>query len=192
MSSAPLRPATSAAAEAHSSGESILPSLRLALRSLESADASGDGDGWNRALTEVAHCYQAAGDPAQAEWHLRQGLRRARTLGQCETTLELLCEMASAALAVSIRHARLGESHLAHVARERVRDYSFEAIRLLAGIGSHTLQAAALLRLSDLLERCGDTDDAHALHTRALRLLQRESALPVCGATQATASRLDA
>jgi len=160
-----------AATEPALSSDSTPPSLRLALRSLESADASGDSDGWNRALAEVAHCYQAAGDPAQAEWHLRQGLRRARTLGQREMGLEVLCEMASAALAVAIRHEHLGETHLAHVARERVRDYSFEAVRLLGSTGTNALHAAVLMRLGDLLERCGDADDAQAMHERALRLL---------------------
>jgi len=181
----------SASAEPATTGESMPPSLRLALRSLESADASGDRDGWNRALAEVAHCYQAVGDPERAEWHLRQGLRRARTLGQSETSLEVLCEMASAALAVAVRQEHLGEVHLAHVARERVRDYSFEAIRLLGTTGTHALQAAVLIRLGDLLERCGDTDDAQALHARALRLLRREA--PLAGAAvQATANRFDA
>jgi hypothetical protein len=162
-----------AATEPAPSGDSIPASLRLALRSLESADAAGDSDGWSRALAQVAHCYQAAGDPAQAEWHLRQGLRRARTLGQNEASLEVLCEMASTALAVAVRHENLGESHLAHVARERVRDYSFEAVRLLGTTGTHALQAAVLMHLGDLLERCGDADDAQAMHGRALRLLQR-------------------
>lgn len=181
---------SAASAEPALTGESAPPSLRLALRSLESADVSGDGDGWNRALAEVAHCYQAAGDPAQAEWHLRQGLRRARTLGQSDTSLEVLCEMASAALAVATRHEALGEARLAHVARDRVRDYSFEALRLLGSTGSHTLQAAVLMRLGDLLELCGDADDAQGLHARALRLLQREAPAPA--AVQATTSRLDA
>jgi len=179
-----------AVAEPASTGDAIPPSLRLALRSLESADASGDGDGWNRALAEVAHCYLAVGDPARAEWHLRQGLRRARTLGQTATSLEVLCEMASAALAVAVRHEHLGEARLAHVARERVRDYSFEAVRLLGSTGTHALQAAVLMRLGDLLELCGDNDDAQALHARALRLLQREA--PAAAAGQATASRSDA
>ena len=98
--------------------------------------------------------------------------------------------MAGAALAVAVRHASLGELHSAHVARERVRDYSFEAVRLLGSTSSHSLQAAVLMRLSDLLERCGDADDAQALHTRALRLLQREASPPSDTSAQATASRL--
>jgi hypothetical protein len=79
--------------------------------------------------------------------------------------------MASAALAVAIRHDATGESRLAHRARERLRDYSFEAARLVAEAAAPALQAAVLMRLSDLLYLCGDTEDARALQQRARRLL---------------------
>ena len=149
----------------------ISPSLRHALRMLESADAAGDGEAWSRAVSQVAWCYQAAGDPERAEWHLRQGLQRARALGRPQACLDALCDMASAALGAAIRHEATGESRLAHRARERLRDYSFEAARLVADIAAPALQAAVLMRLSDLLYLCGDTEDARALQQRAQRLL---------------------
>lgn len=153
------------------------PTLRRALRTLESADAAGDGEAWNRAVAQVAWCYQAAGDPEQAEWHLRQGLRRARALGQHDGALLALCDMASAALAAAVQHDVASEPERARRARDRLRDYCFEAAQLAVEVGTPALQAAVLMRLADLLYLCGDREDARSLQQRAQRLLHDETAV---------------
>jgi hypothetical protein len=157
------------------------PTLRRALRRLESADAAGDGEAWTRAVAQVAWCYQAAGDPERAEWHLRQGLRRARKLGRPAACLDALCDMSSAALAAAVQHDVAGEADLARRARDRLRDYCFEAARLAMEAGAPPLQAAVLMRLADLLYLCGDRDDARALQQRAQQLLHDDIGATAAG-----------
>jgi hypothetical protein len=91
---------------------------------------------------KVADSYQALGDPERAEWHLQQGLRRARLQGRADVGLQALFDMASAALAAAVRHDDHGDLRLAHRARDRVRDYSFEAVRVVADVGALPAQAA--------------------------------------------------
>ena len=54
--------------------------------------------------------------------------------------------------------------------RERARDHVFEAQRLAHQVSDARWEVTVLLRLSDVLDRFGDRDDATQLQVRALQL----------------------
>ncbi len=70
----------------------------------------------------------------------------------------------------ALRWARVsGSSDLA--ACERMRDHAFEAATLAHRVADGHWEAKVLMRVGEVLERCGDRDDAVLLQTRALRLM---------------------
>jgi tetratricopeptide (TPR) repeat protein len=152
----------------------LSPSARDALRraasALDAAEAAGHPYLMSQALAQVARCYRDVGALAGAETGFELALRWARVAGSADPCTELLCELGETA-------AALGESlhgddpAAARAALERARDHAFEASRLAGRVADPHWEPTVLLRLSDLLHRCGDHDDACLLQTRALRLL---------------------
>jgi hypothetical protein len=66
-----------------------------------------------------------------------------------------------------------GRGNLA--AMERARDHAFEAAALARQASDAHWEVKVLLRVSDVLDRCGDHDDAISLQTRALTLMSHEA-----------------
>jgi hypothetical protein len=123
-----------------------------------------------QALTRVARCYRAAGALGPAESGLELALRWARLTGSADLCVDLLAELAETA--TSLAGALAGEdAAAARAALERARDHVFEASTRVPALSDPACQPQSLLRLSDVLDRCGDRDDARELQTRALRLL---------------------
>lgn len=158
-----------------------------AIASLDSIDRQASPAVWCQMLTHVGRCLRGVGATAHAEWYLQQGLRWARTFDGVDLVIDLLCELAELA-AQQARQEETGEDghRRAHSARERARDRCFEA----SGLASHAADAqrevAVLLRVSDVLEGCGDHDDAIALQCRALdRISQDPGAAPQAAAPRA-------
>ena len=58
-------------------------------------------------------------------------------------------------------------------ARDLARDMAFEAARVATHASDAHWEIKVLLRASDVLDRCGDHDDAITLQTRAMELMVR-------------------
>lgn len=64
------------------------------------------------------------------------------------------------------------------MARERARSAAFEALQLAAHVADSRWEITVLLRICDVLDRCGDRDDAIGLQARALRLMAGDPTMP--------------
>jgi hypothetical protein len=122
------------------------------------------------ALAQMARCYRGLQALGPAEWYLEQSFRWAGALGGVDQGLEVLCQMAevSCALAEQLRHS---DAAAAQAALERTRDRAFEASGMAAHVADPDWEITVLLRISDVLDRCGDHEDAVALQSRAMHLI---------------------
>jgi hypothetical protein len=147
--------------------------LRRAVACLDEAEARAQPFEMSQALARVAGCYRDLHALASAEAALAAALRWARLSGSMDQVVDLLCELAETSLrrpgaTLADRHA---EREAARAARERARDHAFEASRLASSVADPRWEVSVLLRVSEVLEQCGDHDDAALLQTRAWRLL---------------------
>jgi hypothetical protein len=126
-----------------------------------------------QAFALVGRSYRSLGEHAAAEWYLQRGLCWARTLGGVDASVELLCELSDVAASLSAQRA--DEPRRAHASREQARDHGFEAARLARQCADPQWEVTVLLRISDVLDRCGDHDDAIALQFRALQLISGDA-----------------
>jgi tetratricopeptide (TPR) repeat protein len=142
--------------------------LRRAAAGLDRAEQRGLPIEMVAALMAMARAYGALKAHAAAEDMLRQALRWARGSGSSDLLVEVLCELGETACAVA---DDCGEVDLAavHAARERARDVVFEVSSLVRQVADPHWEAKALLRASDVLNRCGDHEDAAWLQGRALQ-----------------------
>jgi tetratricopeptide (TPR) repeat protein len=150
--------------------ESSREVLRLAAAALDAAEAGGQPHAVSRALTQMAACYRALRATASAETCYEAALRWARSAGSTDQVVDLLCALCETAvdLAGEQEGQRRGSGR---AARERARDHAFEATTLAGKVADPGWEATVLLRISDVLDRCGDHDDAAQLQVRALRLM---------------------
>lgn len=146
--------------------------LDEALRGLERVEQVGTAPARVRALADVAHAYGELGAHAMAERYLRQGLGVARTEGLARETVDLLCLLAETSAALASADTTI-DPHERHSARERARDQSYEATLMAARCGDPSWEVDVLMRVAEILDRCGDHDDAVALHARALDLVMQ-------------------
>jgi hypothetical protein len=141
--------------------------LTLALARLDEAELGAQPHAMAQAHTQLGRCYRDLGEIDVAAHCLRQGLRWAVMLG-ADMQLELHCELAETVLDAS--DDADDEQH-ARALREQARDHCFEASRLCRHSADPQWEVTVLLRVSDVLDRCGDHDDAIALQCRALQLI---------------------
>lgn len=162
--------------------------LASALDTLDAAERQSHPVIMSLALAKVGHCCSDAGALAQAEWYLERALRWAMTLGSADGGIDLICDLAE--LAVRRADEAAGtDAAQAHVLREQARDRCFEAAGLASRAADPHWEVHVLLRVSEVLDRCGDHDDAISLQCRALHLLVSDE-IPVLdteapGASQA-------
>ncbi|MBN8508498.1 MAG: hypothetical protein J0L57_07795 [Burkholderiales bacterium] len=156
-------------------GAAMLPGIaRTALR--EAAQALDVAERYQHplemclALAQVARCYRALQAHEAAESYLGQALRWSRTLGAADQAVEILCLLTEAGCALA-EQSGSADSRRAHAALERTRDRAFEAAGLAARVADPDWEIKVLLRISDVLDRCGDHDDAVELQSRAMRLM---------------------
>lgn len=143
-----------------------------ALRGLELAESNGSASTRVAALTAVAQAYAEMGAFSMAEWYLHQALSAAREGNAARAIVDILCRLAEAGVAAS--HADpLADAREHHTTRERARDRAYEATLIAARAADRQWEIDVLMRVSDILDRCGDHDDAVALHGRALELVTR-------------------
>lgn len=125
-----------------------------------------------QALTEVARALSTLHAYGQAESHLAQALRWAVVMGSADNCADLHCalaEVATLAAELAVAHNELPAA--VHHWQDRARDHAFEAAGLAAHVTDPHWEVKLLLRASDVLDRCGDHDDAVLLQQRALVLM---------------------
>ena len=158
--------------------EATRESLRQAAAALDTAEARGDAYGLSQALAQMARCHAAVQAYASAETYLDAALRWGRSAGSIDAVVDLLCELCDTAERLShemdVRAADSG-----HAARERARDHAFEAATLAARVADPDWEIKVLLRISEVLDRCGDRDDAVNMQARAMRLMSGPAAEPL-------------
>ncbi len=144
--------------------------LREAAAALDAAEQRGRPCEMSQALQALARGHLALQATAAAETYLEQALRWARPAGSHDAVVDLLCELSETAqrLAAELDEAQPGHGH---AARERARDHAFEAATLAGHVADRNWEVKVLLRVSDVLDCCGDRDDAVQLQVRALRLM---------------------
>lgn len=148
--------------------------LRAAMRLLSEAEVSEGSlhaPAMCQAHTETARALAGLHAYSPAESHLAQALGWAHRMGGLDLRADLHCAWAE----VATNDADLAEAQDApersRAARDRARDHAFESARLAGMVTDPNWEIRVLLRASDVLERCGDHDDAVLLQQRALDLL---------------------
>ena len=122
------------------------------------------------ALTQMARCLRALQAPVPAESYLERALSWARLLGAADAAVDILCLLAETGCAIAELRAAEGQAQR-HAVLERTRDRAFEAVALAAHVADAQWEVTVLLRISDVLDRCGDHDDAVQLQSRAMCLM---------------------
>ncbi|KAB2877160.1 MAG: hypothetical protein IT503_16320 [Burkholderiaceae bacterium] len=149
--------------------------LELAVRRLDEAEREHQPAAMCDALCGIARCYAALSAYPQAMDFMRQALRWSYALGGVDQRVELLCELAELAC-LAAEHVNLesddGERQACN-ARDLARDMAFEAAKVATHAADPHWEIKVLLRASDVLDRCGDHDDAVTLQTRAMTLMVR-------------------
>ena len=149
--------------------------LRLAMRQLSEAEARNDHGmpaALCHALTEAARALAGLHAYSPAESYLAQALRWAAVMGSPDLRADLQCALAEVATnAADLAQLRGALGPDGRRARDRARDHAFEAARLAGQATDPHWEVKLLMRASDVLDRCGDHDDAVLLQQRALVLL---------------------
>jgi hypothetical protein len=147
--------------------------LDRATRALDEAEQRSRPAEISQALAQIARGHRALGLLAASEWYLNRALRWARTLGGVDASVDLLCDLAEVAESIAAEVAP-ADDRCAHAARDRARDHGFEATRLARQCADPSWEVTVLMRVSDVLDRCGDHHDAIELHRRAMTLITRD------------------
>ncbi len=144
--------------------------LRVAALCLDEAERRHQPYAMSQALVAVARAYLQLQALASAETCFEQALRWARCAASTDHVVDVLCELCECAS--TLADAQDSAAHgTGHAARERARDHVFEASTLAGRVAEAGWEFKVLLRISDVLDRCGDRDDAVLLQTRAMRLM---------------------
>lgn len=159
--------------------------LRRASASLDLAELTGSPFAMSQALAEVGRCHRELQADASAEAYFESAVRWARSMGSTDHLIDLLCELADASVRVALAQDLQsmlppqlqppgepdGRTTGGHAARERARDHAFEVSQWVGRLSDPTCEARVLLRVCDVLERCGDHADAMQMQLRALNLI---------------------
>lgn len=147
--------------------------LRQAAAALNAAQSRCRPFEVSQALRTLARCYAAVDELPSTEASLQSALRWAAVVGSIDLTVDLLCELCETAARAAEQLAvdRPLDRGRARAARERARDHAFEAAALAGRVADPAWEVKVLLRISDVLDRCGERDEAMLLQTRALGLM---------------------
>jgi hypothetical protein len=165
--------------------------LRTAIAALDAAERACEPLALSHAYAALARWHAALPAPACAQAHFEAAWRWSRVAAAHDHTVDLLCALAEAdvdlADMLDAEHPDRGQA-----ARERARDRVFEAVELAPRVSDAHWERCVLLRLSDVLARCGDHADAVWLQGRAFGLVAEahpgetgnSTLLPPTGRTQ--------
>ena len=177
---APAHPVASSTEGLRADGAALVDgpardALRLAMRQLSEAEARNDAGrpaALCHALTEAARAFAGLQAYSPAESYLAQALRWAGVMGGPDLQADLQCALAEVATnAADLAQQRGQPGSGGQRVRDRARDHAFEAARLAGRTTDPHWEVKLLLRASDVLDRCGDHDDAVLMQRRALRLM---------------------
>lgn len=149
-------------------------SLRLAVRLLDMARTRNRPAELAQAHAQVGRCYKALAAWPTAQSYLEQGVRWAYVSSALDLAVDLTCDLAEVACCAAESQESC-DSLAAHHMQEAARDHAFEAARLAGQSSDPHWEVKVLLRVSDVLDRCGDHDDAISLQTRALTLISHDA-----------------
>jgi hypothetical protein len=158
--------------------------LRQAMQRLSQAECLGgnaQAAAMCQALAEAAKALAKLHAYGPAESYLAQALRWAAVMGGHDLPADLWCALAEVATDAAALAQAEGQRARSRAARERARDHAFEAARLAALTTDPNWEIRVLLRASDVLDRCGDHDDAVQLQQRALVLMGMGHAAAAAG-----------
>lgn len=144
--------------------------LQQALAALGMAKPTGRPFAISTAYAQVARAYRSLTALESSEVCWDAALYWGRCIGSTDHVVDLLCEgcETAASRAEQQEAERAGSGH---EARERARQQAFEASALSNQVADGDWEVKVLLRVSDVLDRCGNPDAAALLQTRALRLM---------------------
>lgn len=172
MKSAPRQPISPDQAEPGLPEGQARQALALALRTLDMAQTRERPADMSTALALVARSLKALGAFPAAEGYLLQARRWATLLPGLDAMIDLECELAEVTCARAETALAAGEERASlRSARERARAHAFEAATLAAHSSDGQWEVKVLLRISEVLDRCGDHDDAATLQNRAISLM---------------------
>ncbi|HRH87554.1 MAG TPA: hypothetical protein PLO41_11950 [Rubrivivax sp.] len=144
--------------------------LREAAAALDLAERYKQPLEMSLALAQMARCYRALQALGPAETCLERALGWARMIGAMDQAVEILCLLAETCCAAAELDGG-DDPGLSQAALERTRDWVFEAAVLAGRVSDPQWEIKVLLRISDVLDRCGDHDDAVQLQSRAMQLM---------------------
>ncbi len=143
---------------------------------LDIAEISGQPFAMCEALAQMGRCYRGLGVHDAAQAAFAQALRWSHVTGSADMAADLLCDLAEVAADQADAAEEADDPALRRAARERARDHAFAAAQAAASATDTDWEAHALMRVSSVLERCGDRSDALSLQQRARRLTKGEAA----------------
>ncbi len=146
--------------------------LQLAMRVLNLAEVYAKPHDMSQAHAQVARCLKAMDDHASAESFLGKALGWSALIPGVDAKVDLLCELAEVTVSLAELLPPSGEARAA--ALDRCRDHAHEATRLASHTTDPKWEVTVLLRISDVLGRCGDHDEAKQVQDRAFTLLGLE------------------
>ena len=150
--------------------ETAREALRRAAAALDAAEAGGRAHDISLALADLAPSEPRQNATAPPQSDNKAADRRGPPPRSSDQVVDLLCDLCetAVALAEALDDPAPGSGR---AARERARDHAFEASTLAGRVADPGWEATVLLRISDVLDRCGDRDDATQLQVRALQLI---------------------
>ena len=149
--------------------------LQLATRVLDLAEIYRRPHDMCQATAQVARCLKAMGDFSSAEAYLLKSMAWSACMPGVDARVDLLCELSEVVCTLAETSFDEGANEGGAMARyatlERARDHAFEAASLAHRTADAQWEINVLLRVSDVLNRCGDHDDAASMQDRAISLL---------------------
>jgi hypothetical protein len=150
--------------------EAAREQLRQACAALDAAELQGQAVPIAQALTGVARAYNTLQARRTAEAYLEMALRWAQAAQATDLAVDTLCELCDTGVLLAEQEDALA-SGSGQATRERVRDHVFDASALAPRVADAEWEVKVLLRVSDVLNRLGDHEDAALLQGRAMRLM---------------------
>lgn len=171
--------------------------LQLATRVLDLAEIYRKPHDMCQATAQVARCLNAMHDHASAEAYLMKSMAWAACLPGVDARVDLLCELSEVVCTLAetgfedgaIDSAGDSATMARYATLERARDHAFEAAGLAHRTADPQWEIKVLLRVSDVLNRCGDHDDAASMQDRAITLLGLQAKLDSALEAQAEGMR---